>query len=485
MDEISQVVELECKGVYYLLQGTKVVIAYLAERIVALADWKHELSLKKEGESSWAKIQEVSKGNPVLLNFPKEMFEKTIPNPNQSDGVDSYVSAFDLYCHEHKLRYCKMPDLNPDDDYLPIAVPAQDAGIHSEQIKHFMKKKVEAGEAKDKAYDEQIQEAKEELANAKTDEERKAATEKLKGLVEAKNENSENLKSSMEQMEKDNVLEFSEYLKMGKGTLFETDPKVALNQEQICGMVKEFMPYDCMYPIRDEGTVPDSKEVYYSQKSGEDSIRTVQRTFKTDEDGIVYSTYKVVDPKEPGNVRIFSDKGISKEDWKEQLPELLKEAGMMSNMPTTAIRSKERLRKYVEGLDGNFTKAPKEDVGQDINFSSEEARKYVEAVAIDNERRAAYEESLFTTVTVPASAIMTDREQVLSLELTEGLFKNVELVSMDKEEAQVKIKADAIYVLEREGGKPISLTGDDVIKSLGKTAGEEASKNLHKAASRK
>lgn len=485
MDEISQVVELECKGVYYLLQGTKSVIAYLAERIVALSEWGKERALKKEGNCSWEKIQKVSEGNPVLLNFPKEMFEKTLPNPDQSHGAEPYVSAFDLYCHEHKLRYCTMPDLNPEDDYLPIAVPAQDAGIHSEQIKHFMKKKVEAGEAKDKAYDERIQEAKEELANAKTEDEKKAATEKLKGLEEAKSENSENLKSSKEQMEKDNVLEFSEYLKMGKDTLFETDPKAALNQEQICGMVKEFMPYDCMYPIRDEGTVPDSKEVFYSQKSGEDSIRTVQRTFKTDEDGIVYSTYKVVDPKEPGNIRIFSDKGISKEDWKEQLPELLKEAGMMSNVPTAAIRSKDRLRKYVEGLDGNFIKAPKETEGQEKGYSSEETKKYVEAVAFDNERRAAYEESLFTTVTVPASAIMADGEQVLSLELTEGLVKNVDLVSMDKEEAQVKIKSDAIYVLDREGGKSISLTGGDVIKAIGKSAGEEASKNIHKSASRK
>ena len=33
MDEVSQVIELECKGVYYLLRGTKEMIAYMAKVI--------------------------------------------------------------------------------------------------------------------------------------------------------------------------------------------------------------------------------------------------------------------------------------------------------------------------------------------------------------------------------------------------------------------------------------------------------------------
>ena len=465
MDDVSQVVELECKGVYYLLKGTKAMIAYFAKSIAALADWKHELSLKKAGECSWERLQEISTGTPVLLNFPKEMFEKTLDNPNG----EGKVSPFDLYCKENNLRYCILPDLNPDDDFIPVGVPAQDAGIHSEQIKHYMKTKVEAGEDKDKRYDKEIAAAKDELASARSDEEKEEAKKKLEALIEGKQENSEHLAKDKEQMEKDNVIEFSEYLQMGKGTLFEKNPKAALAQEQICGMIREYMPEECMYPIRDEGLVPDSNEVFYSQKSGEDSYRTVRRSFKRDENGIVYSTYKIEDPKEPGNVSIFTDKGMSKAEWKEQLPQLLSEAGMLANAPAMAIRSEERLKRYMEGLDVNFIKAPKEE-GQNESdtYSNPDAKKYIEEVRSDNEQKAAYENSLYTTVTVPASTVLADGQQVLSLELADGLVKDVELVSINSEEAQVRIKSDNIYSFESEAGKSVSLIGDDVISAVEK-----------------
>ena len=468
MDEISQVVELECKGVYYLLHGTKDTIALLMKGVMAIADWKHERGLKKAGECSWAKIQEVSNGNPVLLNFPKEMFEDSVDNPNVDklfDGREK-ISTFELYCEEHGLRYCTMPDLNPDDDYIPVAVPAQDAGIHSEQIKHYMSRKVEREESKDSAYDEAIAEAKEELANAKTDQEKQAAKEKLEALEEGKSQNADLLKQSREQMEKDNVLEFSEYLKMGKGTNFEKDPKLALMKEEMCGIVKEFMPKDCMYPIREEALVPESKEIFYSQKAGEDELRTVRRSFKTAENGTVYSTYTVIDPKEPGNVHIFSDKGISSKEWKEQLPELLSEAGMLATTPTTAIRTEERLKAYVDGLDANFSKAPEE--GQEL-ISNEKAKDLIKETKQDNLQKKSYEESLYTTVTVPSSAVLADGEQVLSLELAQGVVKDVELTSMNKEEAQVKIKSDAYYKMERTNGGESLLNGEEVLAAIEKS----------------
>lgn len=483
MDEISQVVELECKGVYYLLNGSKETIALLAKGIMAIADWKHERGLRKAGECSWAKIQEVSNGNPVLLNFPKEMFENSVDNPNVDKMFDGRekISPFELYCEEHGLRYCTMPDLNPDDDYIPVAVPAQDAGIHSEQIKHYMNKKVEREESKDSAYDEAIVEAKEELANAKTDEEKKAAKEKLEALEDGKSQNAAILTESKEQMEKDNVLEFSEYLKMGKGTNFEKDPKQALLQAEMCGMIKEFMPNDCMYPIREEALVPESKEIFYSQKAGENELRTVRRSFKTAENGTVYSTYTVVDPKEPGNVHIFSDKGISQAEWKEQLPELLAEAGMLATTPTTAIRTEERLKAYVDGLDANFSKAPEEEGQEPI--SNEKAKEMIEKTKEENLQKKSYEDSLYTTVTVPSTAVMADGEQVLSLELANGLVKDIELASMNSEEAQVKIKSDAYYKLERTNGGESLINGEEVLAAIEKNKSHVSTEALKAARS--
>ena len=110
-DEISQVVELECRGVYYLVKGSKEMIAMVAKFVMNMADWANEKYLKKPGNISWDKLQKVSEGAPPLLEFPKEMFEPTILNGEEM------ISPFEYYCEKNNLRYCIMPDLNPNDDY--------------------------------------------------------------------------------------------------------------------------------------------------------------------------------------------------------------------------------------------------------------------------------------------------------------------------------------------------------------------------------
>ena len=128
-DEIAQVVEMEYKGVYYAFKGTKATIAAIVSAIKALADWQHTKYLNKSGNCDWAKMQEISKGTPPILEFPKEMFEEREVGKTK-DGTPIMKSDFDLYCEKYDLRYCIMPDLNPNDDYIPVAVPAQDMGIH-------------------------------------------------------------------------------------------------------------------------------------------------------------------------------------------------------------------------------------------------------------------------------------------------------------------------------------------------------------------
>ena len=55
-DEISQVVEMEYKGVYYLFKGTKAMIAAMARKVKALQEWTNEKYLKKPGNCSWEKL---------------------------------------------------------------------------------------------------------------------------------------------------------------------------------------------------------------------------------------------------------------------------------------------------------------------------------------------------------------------------------------------------------------------------------------------
>ena len=65
-DEISQVVEMEYKGVYYLFKGTKAMIAAMARMVKALQEWHNEKYLKKPGNCTWEKLQEVSEGTPAV-----------------------------------------------------------------------------------------------------------------------------------------------------------------------------------------------------------------------------------------------------------------------------------------------------------------------------------------------------------------------------------------------------------------------------------
>ena len=75
-DEISQVVEMEYKGVYYLFKGTKAMIAMMARFVKALNEWGNQKYLNMQGNCTWEKMQKISNGTPPILEFPKEMFEK-------------------------------------------------------------------------------------------------------------------------------------------------------------------------------------------------------------------------------------------------------------------------------------------------------------------------------------------------------------------------------------------------------------------------
>ena len=230
-DEISQVVEMEYKGVYYLFKGTKAMIAAMARMVKALQEWHNEKYLKKPGNCTWEKLQEVSEGTPAILEFPKEMFDAPTIGKDEKGNILYGKSDFDIYCEKYNLRYCIMPDLNPNDDYIPVAVPTQDMGIHQEQIKAVMGRRIKTEEEKDAEYDAKIVAVKEKILNATTDEEKAEAEAELKMLEDAKAQNEKLLSESKAKADRDNVLDFAEYLKQGEGTLAEYNPEMALKQE--------------------------------------------------------------------------------------------------------------------------------------------------------------------------------------------------------------------------------------------------------------
>lgn len=472
-DEIAQVVEMEYKGVYYVFKGTKATIAAIVSAIKALSEWKHNKYLDKPGNCDWKKMQEISKGTPPILEFSREMFEERVVG-TAKDGTPIMKSDFDLYCEKYDLRYCIMPDLNPNDDYIPVAVPTQDMGIHQEQIKSVMNRRIEKEEAKDKEYDERIAALKEQIKEAG---DKMAEAEKELAMLETgKSQNMELLAESREKLERDNVLDFAEYLKQGKGTLMETDPEAALTQENVCGIVKEYTPYECMIPIRDESLVPDSKEIYYSQRTSDDQIHVIKRKFLTDEQGNIYSEYRV---KIAGSSdeKCFDDKGKTIEEWKKEIPKVLEAAGLI-DAPTAVTQSEERFMKYKEFLERNFKTAPEEGQEKTEVYSSEEAKEFVESMKKEMQQERDYDQSLYTTVAVPATKIMADGEQVVCMELTEGLVKGVMVESMDDTTARVFVKEDAVYSVVKPDGQTKEMSGADIVAEATKSAKEELAKAI-------
>ncbi|MDD3139428.1 MAG: hypothetical protein PHX08_10715 [Lachnospiraceae bacterium] len=476
-DEIAQVVDMEYKGVYYLFKGTKAMIAMMARFVKALHNWENENYLKRQGNCSWEKMQKISNGTPPIIEFPKEMFKKK----EVEDGYGNKImkSDFELYCEKYKLRYCMLPDLNPNDDYIPVAVPAQDMGIHQEQIKAVMGRRIKTEEAKNDEYDIKIKEAKEKIETASTPEEKEAAEKELTMLLEAKEQNENLLSESKDKFEKDNILDFAEYLQQGEGSLAEFDPALALTQQNKCGIVREYTPYDCMWPVRDENLVPESREIYYSQRTSDDKIHVIRREFLSDEQGHIYSQYYV---KRPGSntEKMFSDYGLSKEGWQEQIPNMLKEAGLVNEEMTAVVQSKERFLKYQEFVEENFKDAQAANTKKEKTeeYSSDEAKRFVKEHNEQTIQRQSYEDSLYTTVTVPVTKLMQDGEEVMCLELSQGLLKGVMVDSMDEKNAKIFIKGDHKYSVEKPDGKTMEMSGKDIIANTLGDAKEVASRAI-------
>ena len=186
----------------------------------AFHEWKVEANMKKPGNRSWSDLQKISEGTPPILEFPKEMFEEREVG-KAKDGTPIMKSDFDLYCEKYDLRYCIMPDLNPEDDYIPVAVPAQDMGIHQEQIKAVMNRRIKTEEEAVSEYDVKINALKEQIANCVNEDEKAVLESQLTMLYEGKEQSEMLLSESKEKLERDNVLDFAEYLKQGEGTLAE------------------------------------------------------------------------------------------------------------------------------------------------------------------------------------------------------------------------------------------------------------------------
>nr|MCR5338170.1 hypothetical protein [Lachnospiraceae bacterium] len=295
---------------------------------------------------------------------------------------------------------------------------------------------------------------------------------------------------SKEKMKKGNVIEFGDYLKQGEGTDFLEDPERSLHMAETCGMVREYMPSECMKPIREESLIPEGGEIYYIQKTSPDSYLSIKRSFDIDADGLVYSVYEVTDPKRGNKTMHLSDQGHSPKEWKEKLPELLRAAGIYQDQPVGVVRNEGSIQDYMRSLTENFTKAPSD--GQILNKNTEnkktekkeaeEPNNGMDKAGIEKARKEvrqaeAYTMSFYSTLEIPSDHIMPSDNQILSMQLNDGIVEGISLVSIDSDTAKISIRSDEKYTFFDGLGKKKELTGDQIIKAIeGKKEAETAAR---------
>lgn len=73
---------------------------------------------------------------------------------------------------------------------------------------------------------------------------------------------------------------------------------------------------------------------------------------------------------------------------------------------------------------------------------------------------------------------MADGEQVVCMELAEGLVKGVVVESMDDTTAKVFVKEDATYSVVRPDGAKKEMTGAEIVAEATKSAKEEFAKSM-------
>ncbi len=457
MDDISQVVQMEYKGTYYVLKGTTKVISYFAKAIKALGEFIHKKYQERPGACTWNRLQELSEGNPIVLEFPIEMLEEKMEFPNE----DEPVTMFEHYCNQNGLHYTILPDFNPNDDYVPVGILSQDMAIHEEHIKSVMNKRIESQESKNKSYSELLSELETELVNETDNDKREKLEVQIENVKEAMKQNEDLLSESKDKMEKNNVIDFVEYLKQGEDTNFSDNPDIALEDMEEQGILKDLEPKECMMPIRDKNLVPESKEIYYTQVV-DDNVYSIQRTFNEDENGIVYSDYRVVDPNNPQTPTEFTDKDMTSKEFEKSLPNLLSDAGVSADEPTVALRDRNHYMAYLGGL--NFY-GTQEAESKNLGFSSEEAKEFIEKEVENEKTRKAYDKSRERTFIVSMDKVMLNDENSLVVEVDDGLLQGANVTFTDDDEAQVTISKDKEYNLINGENKE-KVTGNEVLSNF-------------------
>ena len=471
-DETTQVIELEFQGVKYVLEGSVAAIQAFA-RLLQWSYNKHiDKKLHEPGEHFLDDIITLSDGkNMAVVNIPGanvpsgEMKTVKINGENVEQPIMQYEKICDQLT-KAGVPYAVLPDLDPSDGKLPIAIPPQYADVCNAIIESYQQEIKAEEETKIMDLDMKIRKCKAKIDSLPDGSDEKVREEiRLENLQQAKHESELNVEKIKEAIEKGSVITYEEYLASGKGTEFERDPELALQKyDEGINISLNFKADEVFTPIRclnDNSIGKDGATFYKSPVS--DVV--VRRDFKLDQDGLVYSDYSFTSLN--GEQINISDKGMTAEQFKEsKFPEILEKMGLLADSPVRTFSSESELASFINKDSEIKANSDIKVAGKNLDdLSSAETKELAQKNLEAAVKRQMYEKAQ-NTISIPVQmSDLTANQHSVALKTPEGeISVSSHDVITKNGEMTLLLRRNQDYPLINNGSEK-KITADEV-KSL-------------------
>lgn len=361
-DEIAQVMSIEMEGIKFAVKGFLEVGSYALRLLRALLNSaRNKFENRSGNRKDYKKIIELSDGPIQIFNIRETEWEK----------VEKEAKKLGLY-------WCKCVDFVPGDGLKPIAVPAQFASAFAALQKSVAESSLVEDKKEMSEIEQQINECKEKLLAEQDPEKIHQLEVKIENLTQSQKEkqawvdyNNGVISGEIKPMS------LPEYLAQAKGTEFEKNPEAAVElYDKGVDIGEKKSAKELFQPIRSSDSIPKDSITFYDPKNE----ITVDRNFKMDDDGIVFSEYSF--KTKNGELVAFSDKNMTKHEWNNTiLPKLLDKAGILEGTALECYPSRNDLQIVTAYRDKLKSKAEKNiekklSEGKSV-FSNAEAKNEV------------------------------------------------------------------------------------------------------------
>lgn len=428
-DEMAQICQLEIQGVTFVVKGTvaaaQAIMRMLKEIFNVSRDFKHwaeDKSLHHAGEKyKLSDILKLSEGGPPELLSVRDVVVDEVMAQAKAKG----------------LHFARAIDFDKDDGETPILIPPQEATAFAAIYKAVCQKQLVEDRAALEGHNKNVAETEEKLLG-KTENAVGGLNPELKAEIDKLHVQLENYKQARDEAAKwveygENVINsenltisLMDYLKMAKGTEFETNPEKAMAEWNMgVEMGKEMTLKELLQPVRDKSCMPESKMSFYVPKLG----ALITRVFNEDKEaGLVYSTYALKTDK--GEVVEFSDRNMTAQYWNDKvLPDMLDKAGSLEGTLCRVFDTQEKAMDYGKYHD-KVTPQSEIDIINKVKagepvFSSAENEQEIKRAVSETEKIRNSAKMNSTNITIMAEPHQLTRQGgklVLHLSATETLL---------------------------------------------------------------